>query len=100
MKKKLMFILAGMVVVVALAFAVPTVFAQPAATPAAPAAPQPPAIPQVRHPAIRHAIVALKAAKADLERADHDFGGHRKAALDECDKAIAQLQEALQYDKD
>jgi hypothetical protein len=34
-----------------------------------------------------------------MERADHDFGGHRKEALEECDKAIGQLKLALQYDK-
>ena len=100
MKKKLMFILAGAIVAVALVFAVPTVFAQQSAAPGAPTAPQPPVIPHERHPAIRRAIFALKAAKADMEHADHDFGGHRAAALAECDKAIAQLQEALQYDKD
>jgi hypothetical protein len=52
-----------------------------------------------RHPAIHRAIVALEAAKHDMERADHDFGGHRKEALEECEKAIAQLKLALQYDK-
>lgn len=52
-----------------------------------------------RHPAIHHAIRALLEAKHDLERADHDFGGHRKEALEECDKAINQLKLALQYDK-
>jgi hypothetical protein len=43
--------------------------------------------------------MALEAAKHDLQRADHDFGGHRKQALEDCDKAIAQLKLALQYDK-
>lgn len=52
-----------------------------------------------RHPKIHQAIAALEAAKVDLQRADHDFGGHRKAALEECDKAIAQLKLALQFDK-
>ncbi|MGO8925662.1 MAG: hypothetical protein ACLQU3_02020 [Limisphaerales bacterium] len=52
-----------------------------------------------RHPAIHRAIRALEEAKLALERAGHDFGGHRKAALEECDKAIAQLKLALQYDK-
>jgi len=52
-----------------------------------------------RHPKIRHAIVALEAAKVELKAADHDFGGHREAALKECDAAIAQLKLALQYDK-
>lgn len=52
-----------------------------------------------RHPEIRRAIAALERAKTDLRRANHDFGGHRAAALDACDKAIEQLRLALQYDK-
>jgi hypothetical protein len=52
-----------------------------------------------RHPAIHRAIRALEEAKLALQRADHDFGGHRKAALEECDKAVAQLKLALQFDK-
>jgi len=52
-----------------------------------------------RHPEIRKAITALESAKVDLKRAAHDFGGHREAALDACDKAIAQLRLALQYDR-
>jgi hypothetical protein len=52
-----------------------------------------------RHPNIRHAIRALEKAKEELQKADHDFGGHRADALAECDKAIEQLKLALQYDK-
>jgi hypothetical protein len=52
-----------------------------------------------RHPKIRHAIVALDAAKAELKSAAHDFGGHREAALKECDAAIVQLKLAMDYDK-
>lgn len=52
-----------------------------------------------RHPAIRAAINALEKAKADLQHADHDFGGHRAEALRECDEAIRQLRLALQYDR-
>jgi len=52
-----------------------------------------------RHPEIRKAIAALERAKTDLQRANHDFGGHRAAALEACDKAIEQLKLALQYDK-
>jgi hypothetical protein len=53
----------------------------------------------VPHPEIKRAIVALQRAKNAMQHAAHDFGGHRAAALVECDKAIAQLQLALQYDK-
>ena len=52
-----------------------------------------------RHPEIRKAIAALERAKTDLKRASHDFGGHRAEALEACDKAIAQLRLALQYDR-
>jgi hypothetical protein len=49
------------------------------------------------HPAIRAAIGALERAKADLQAAAHDFGGHRVDAIAACDNAIAQLKLALQY---
>ena len=52
-----------------------------------------------RHPAIRAAIEALERAKEDMEHANHDFGGHRAEALKECDRAIAQLRLALQFDR-
>jgi hypothetical protein len=52
-----------------------------------------------RHPAIRTAIHALEKAKIELKGAAHDFGGHREAALKECDAAIEQLKLALEYDK-
>jgi hypothetical protein len=49
------------------------------------------------HPAIRAAIGALERAKAEMQAAAHDFGGHRADALAACDTAIAQLKLALQY---
>ena len=52
-----------------------------------------------RHPRIRQAIRALEGAKDDLQRAAHDFGGHRAEALEACNNAIRQLQQALQFDK-
>src|SRR5712692_10015037 len=52
-----------------------------------------------KHPALHKAIVALFDAKRDLEHADHDFGGHRKQAIEDIDKAVAQLKLAMQYDK-
>jgi hypothetical protein len=51
------------------------------------------------HPEIRKAITALERAKSDMQHASHDFGGHRVAALEACDRAIEQLKLALQYDK-
>jgi len=37
----------------------------------------------------------LKAAKQDLEKAAHDYGGHKAKAIESIDAAIAELQAAL-----
>ena len=37
--------------------------------------------------------------KKELENADHDFGGHRKEAIEAIDVAIKQLEKALKFDK-
>jgi hypothetical protein len=52
-----------------------------------------------RHPQIVRAISALQGAKRDMENANHDFGGHKKAAMEACDKALAQLELVLKNDK-
>jgi hypothetical protein len=52
-----------------------------------------------RHPHIRAAIEELREAKKELERADHDFGGHRKEAIKALDEAIIQLERALKFAK-
>jgi len=52
-----------------------------------------------RNPHIRAAIHELREAKKDLETADHDFGGHRKEAVEAVDVAIRQLEKALKYDR-
>jgi hypothetical protein len=52
-----------------------------------------------RHPNIRRAINALRAARNDLEHADHDFGGHRQEAMEAIDRAIEQLGVALRFDR-
>ena len=54
---------------------------------------------QERHPEIRRAIAALERAKDYMQHAAHDFGGHRAEALEDCERAIRQLQLALQFDK-
>jgi len=41
----------------------------------------------------------LQEARRELETASHDFGGHRKEAIEAVDNAIRQLQAALQSDK-
>ena len=48
-----------------------------------------------RHPEIREAIHSLEKAKEHLLHAEHDFGGHREAAIQACDNAIFQLKLAL-----
>jgi hypothetical protein len=51
------------------------------------------------HPEIRAAIHALERAKGHLQKAAHDFGGHRVDAIAAIDKALEQLNLALKYDK-
>jgi hypothetical protein len=49
------------------------------------------------HPRIARAITALKDARAYMETAPHDFGGHRVEAIRATDEAIKQLNLALAY---
>jgi len=49
------------------------------------------------HPRIATAIAALKDARAYLESAPHDFGGHKAKALRATDDAIRELNFALAY---
>jgi hypothetical protein len=52
------------------------------------------------HPEINAAIRALERAKNHLQKAAHDFGGHRVEAIQAIDAALNQLRQALQYDKE
>jgi hypothetical protein len=52
-----------------------------------------------RHPSLRRAMDALEEAKQDLMRANHDFGGHRRATIDAIDRAEEQLRVAMQFDR-
>ena len=49
------------------------------------------------HPRIAKAIEALKDARAYLQAAPHDFGGHKADAIRATDEAIKQLNLALAY---
>jgi uncharacterized protein (DUF1810 family) len=49
------------------------------------------------HPRIVKAINAIEEAIAYMKAAPHDFGGHRVAAIADCEKAVKQLREALKY---
>jgi hypothetical protein len=92
MNRKLTVIVSTLAIAAAAAVIIPAMTTQAQTTP-------PPTGQVEHHPRIRAAIRALTGAKIELQNAPHDFGGHRQAALDECDKAIAQLKVALQYDK-
>lgn len=59
----------------------------------------PNAAPAEQHPEIRDALAALRTARAHLEHAAHDFGGHRVDAIKATDEAIRQLEICLKYDK-
>ncbi|HLJ88063.1 MAG TPA: hypothetical protein VKZ53_14670 [Candidatus Angelobacter sp.] len=87
----------SLLLLVGLVGLVPAFSATPVPAPK-PAAPAPAPRPE-QHPHIRSAIRELQEAKHELETAAHDFGGHRKEALEAVDKAINQLKEALEYDK-
>jgi len=49
------------------------------------------------HPRIATAIAALRDARAYMEAAPHDFGGHKAEAIRATDVAIRQLNFALAY---
>jgi hypothetical protein len=51
------------------------------------------------HPRIAKAIKDLEGAIDYLQKAPHDFGGHRAAAVEASQHAIEQLKLALQFDK-
>ena len=54
---------------------------------------------QERHPHIRGAMNELREARDELRTAAHDFCGHRRDAMHECDEALRQLQLALDCDR-
>lgn len=49
------------------------------------------------HPRLARAVEALRDARAYLQEAPHDFGGHKADAIRATDEAIKQLNFALQY---
>ena len=52
-----------------------------------------------KHPHIRKALEELREARKELREAAHDFGGHRKKALEAVDVATEQLDKALKFAK-
>jgi len=53
--------------------------------------------PREFHPRLVKAIESLRDAKAYLESAPHDFGGHKRQAIRAVDDAIRQLELARAY---
>jgi hypothetical protein len=49
------------------------------------------------HPEMHRALRALENSKRDLEKAAHDYGGHRAKALELTDQAIREIHEGLEY---
>ncbi|HET9037512.1 MAG TPA: hypothetical protein VFN45_14980 [Myxococcaceae bacterium] len=49
------------------------------------------------HPNIAHAIDALEQAIRDMQKAPHDFGGHKADAIRASEEAVRQLRAALDY---
>ncbi|NBV22210.1 MAG: hypothetical protein EBS05_09870 [Proteobacteria bacterium] len=47
---------------------------------------------------IHHALRELKAVKLHLEKAPHDFGGHKVQALKDVNAAHASLEKALEFE--
>lgn len=106
MKIRIVGLLATASLILAFAFLVATHAApnktNTPATPLASALPATPAAatPAEAHPQIREALEALRRAKAHMEHAAHDFGGHRVEAIEATNKAIEQLEICLKYDRD
>jgi len=50
-----------------------------------------------RHPRLRAAVRALHGAVEDLQKAPHDFGGHKAQAIAACNQAIDQLEQAIKF---
>lgn len=52
-----------------------------------------------KHPNIEAAMMHLREAKESLEKASHDYGGHRSAALKHVNEALEECRDALTFDK-
>jgi hypothetical protein len=49
------------------------------------------------HPHLRHAEVALREARKELEAAPHDFKGHRPRAVRDINAALRQVEECIRH---
>ena len=92
--KKIGFLTLLMTATLLFTLAFPAAAAGPKA-PAAPPAPAAPAAPVAtpdRHPHIDEALEAMRAAKRQLETAEHDFDGHRRKSIEHLDAAIHEAE--------
>lgn len=87
MKVRIVTVFAGLIVALGLTLA----SGIPAASPSS-------AVP-ARCPNIHHAVEALQSAKGDLERAGHDFCGHKVEAIEATNHALEQLRKAEECDR-
>jgi hypothetical protein len=71
----------------------------PADAPAAPAIVPVAVVHHEHHQEIHKAMRKLRGAKLDLEKASHDYGGHKVKAIAAIDAALQELKEALAFDK-
>jgi hypothetical protein len=95
MKKILITFLFGAFILAGVSFAQ----TPPPAAGAAPATVKPSVMHHEHHPEIHKAIRKLKGAKEDLEKAEHDYGGHRVKAIEAINQALEELRAALESDK-
>jgi hypothetical protein len=78
----------------------PTPQTPPAPAPDTPNKPAPKGEPkEEKHPRLQKAIEELRAVKVHLEKAPHDFGGHKAEAVKAVTEAIHQLELAVKFDK-
>lgn len=49
------------------------------------------------YPHIHHALANLRAARMEMKNAATDFGGHKEKAIEAVDRAIGQLEKALEF---
>jgi len=98
MNKVLMSLLFGAFILTGTSFAqTPTPAAAPAAE--APAEVVKPASHHEHHPELVKARRKLRGAKQDLEKAAHDYGGHKAKAIEAINQALEEISAALEFDK-
>jgi type II secretory pathway pseudopilin PulG len=54
---------------------------------------------RAEQPKMEAALRALRAARAELQAASHDKGGHRVKALEHVNQAIAEVERGMEFDR-